>query len=49
MEDNATTSLLEGKVVGIRFSMATRREIVSIMYFFTFFVLNYMSITICKL
>ncbi|AET02314.2 DNA-directed RNA polymerase [Medicago truncatula] len=27
MEDNATTSLLDGKVVGIRFSMATRHEI----------------------
>jgi hypothetical protein len=28
MEDNPT-SLMEGKVVGIRFSMATRQEIVS--------------------
>ncbi|CAJ2666627.1 unnamed protein product [Trifolium pratense] len=27
MEDNPTSSLLEGKVVGIRFSMATRQEI----------------------
>jgi hypothetical protein len=29
MEDNPTSSLLDGKVVGIRFSMATRQEIVS--------------------
>ncbi|GAU37622.1 hypothetical protein TSUD_365430 [Trifolium subterraneum] len=27
MEDNPTSSLLEGKVIGIRFSMATRQEI----------------------